>query len=320
MCKRFPFPSVFRAAFAEFLGTYILVVIGNGSIAQSQLTNGEKGDYFTINWGWALGCSLGMIVSANISGGHLNPAVTMALALVRRFPWRRLPVYWCAQYVGALAASGTVLGVYHEGILEGKVNGKFRIEKNITEPGMASIFANYPAHYSSASIGLIEEILSTMIFTLVICVVTDKRYSNVPNFLQPLYVGFTLLAIGVAYGSNGGYALNPARDLAPRLVSFLGGWGLGVFSFREYNWFWIFLVGPHVGAILGVCIFHLILKNGSTDISERVSSIDVSMINPRLWHHFPNRGLDVEPSDGRESHNSHEENHKSTDYNIARTL
>lgn len=134
-----------------------------------------------------------------------------------------------------------------------------------------------------------------------------------------------------------------ARDLAPRLVSFLGGWGLGVFrfafwlfnelkiklafgnwvliySFRDYNWFWIFLVGPHVGAILGVCIFHLILKNGSTDISERVSSIDVSMINPRLWHHFPNRGLEVEPSEERESHNSHEENHKSTDYNIGMTL
>lgn len=92
-----------------------------------------------------------------------------------------------------------------------------------------------------------------MIFMLVICVVTDKRYSSVPNFLQPLYIGFTLLAIGVAYGSNGGYALNPvlcvlahfssvhyivtfafvlyqqARDLAPRLVTFLGGWGLGVF-------------------------------------------------------------------------------------------
>ena len=64
---------------------------------------------------------------------------------------------------------------------------------------------------------------------LVICVVTDKRYSFVPNFLQPLYIGFALLAIGVAYGSNGGYALNPARDLAPRLVSFLAGWGPGVF-------------------------------------------------------------------------------------------
>ena len=119
-------------------------------------------------------------------GGHLNPAVTLALALVRHFPWKKLPVYWCAQYLGAMAASGTVLGVYYgniqinslifdifwkpnlscvtnkcvEGILEGKVGGEFRIRKNITEPGMASIFANYPAPYSSASIGLVEEVMT----------------------------------------------------------------------------------------------------------------------------------------------------------------
>ncbi|XP_046446413.1 aquaporin-10-like [Daphnia pulex] len=317
MCKRFRVPSLFRAAFAEFIGTFILVVIGNGSIAQSQLTNGEKGDYFTINWGWALGCSLGILISSNISGGHLNPAVTLALALVRHFPWKKLPVYWCAQYLGAMAASGTVLGVYHEAILVGKVDGEFRIRKNITEPGMASIFANYPAPYSSASIGLVEEILSTMIFMLVICVVTDKRYSNVPNFLQPLYIGFTLLAIGVAYGSNGGYALNPARDLAPRLVTFLGGWGLGVFSFRDYNWFWIFLVGPHVGAILGVCIFHFILKKGQADPAEMVSSITTSSIDSRHWQHF-NTHL---PNAEQQSHYQFpEESHKSRDSYNTKTL
>ncbi|XP_046635276.1 aquaporin-10-like [Daphnia pulicaria] len=317
MCKRFRVPSLFRAAFAEFIGTYILVVIGNGSIAQSQLTNGEKGDYFTINWGWALGCSLGILISSNISGGHLNPAVTLALALVRNFPWKKLPVYWCAQYLGAMAASGTVLGVYHEAILEGKVDGEFRIRKNITEPGMASIFANYPAPYSSASIGLVEEILSTMIFMLVICVVTDKRYSNVPNFLQPLYIGFTLLAIGVAYGSNGGYALNPARDLAPRLVTFLGGWGLGVFSFRDYNWFWIFLVGPHVGAILGVCIFHFILKKGQADPAEMVSCITTSSIDSRHWQHFNAHPPDAE----QQAHYQFpEESHKSRDSYNTKTL
>ena len=118
---------------------------------------------------------------------------------------------------------------------------------------------------------------------LIICVVTDNQYSHVPNFLQPFYIGFALLAIGLAMGGNGGYGLNPARDLAPRLVSYFGGWGTGVFrwlnnrilkkkiceksksfsflsSFRVYNWFWIFIVGPHIGAILGVCLFHLLLK------------------------------------------------------------
>ncbi|KAI9557849.1 hypothetical protein GHT06_014599 [Daphnia sinensis] len=252
--------ALVRAALAEFIGTYILVVIGNGSVAQSQLTNGKQGDYFTINWGWALGCSLGILISAEASGGHLNPAVTLALAVAKDFPWKRLPVYWLAQYFGALVASGSVLGVYYEAILVGKRDGKFRINANSSEPepGSAAIFANYPTPYSSVITGLVEETLCTMIFMLIICVVTNAKYSKVPSFLQPLYIGFTLLAMGVAYGSNGGYALNPARDLAPRLVTYFGGWGPRVFSFRGYNWFWIFLVGPHVGALLGVGIFHTV--------------------------------------------------------------
>ncbi|XP_045028788.1 aquaporin-9 isoform X2 [Daphnia magna] len=253
-------PSLARAVLAEFVGTFILVAIGSGSVAQSQLTNGKKGDYFTINWGWALGCSLGILVSGKASGGHLNPAVTMALAVAKDFSWKRLPAYWLAQYSGALVASGAVLGIYYEAIAVRKVDGEFRINSNSSEPepGSAAIFANYPTPYSSVLTGLMEEILSTMIFMLIICVVTNSRYSKVPNFLQPLYIGFTLLAIGVAYGSNGGYALNPARDLAPRLVTYFGGWGPRVFSFRSYNWFWIFLVGPHVGALLGVGIFHAV--------------------------------------------------------------
>lgn len=248
-----------RAALAEFIGTFILVAIGNGSVAQSQLTQGEKGNYFTINWGWCLGCCLGILVSAKASGGHLNPAVTMAFAVAKDFPWKRLPVYWFAQYLGALAASATVLGVYYEAIIIRKVDGHFRIHDNASEPGSAAIFANYPAPYSSVCTGLVEEILCTTIFMIVICSVTNPKYSKVPSSLQPLYIGFTLLAVGVAYGSNGGYALNPARDLAPRLVSYFGGFGSRVFSFRGYNWFWIFLVGPHVGAILGVFIFHFVL-------------------------------------------------------------
>ncbi|KAK4018894.1 hypothetical protein OUZ56_000933 [Daphnia magna] len=291
-------PSLTRAAFAEFIGTFVLVAIGNGSVAQSQLTNGEKGNYFTINWGWALGCSLGILISAKTSGGHINPAVTMALAVAKEFPWKRLPAYWCAQYLGALAASSTVLGVYYEAIMNGKVNGEFKIQKDSSNPGSAAIFANYPAPYSSASTGLMEEILSTVVFMLVIRVVTDRQ-SKVPSFLQPLYIGFTLLAIGVSYGSNGGYALNPARDLAPRVVTLFAGWGSHVFSFRGYNWFWIYLLGPHVGAILGIGIFNLFLKSDGTMDDTRSESPCIDLENGYgkeldvIWRLNENR--DIEP-------------------------
>ncbi|XP_057370999.1 aquaporin-9-like isoform X2 [Daphnia carinata] len=268
MRPRFCIPLMVRAAFAEFVGTYVLVVIGNGSVAQAQLTHGQKGDYFAVNWGWALGCMLGILVSANVSGGHLNPAVTLALAITRKFKWKKLPIYWLAQYLGALAASATVLGVYYEAIMEGRVNGEFRIQKNPADPGTAAIFANYPAPYSSSGLCLVEEIVATMIFMLVICATTDKRYSKVPAFLQPFYIGFGLLSMGLSYGANSGYALNPARDLGPRITSYLGGWGSGVFSFRDYNGFWIFIAGPHIGAILGVCIFELLIKLRPSDKTD----------------------------------------------------
>lgn len=135
------------------------------------------------------------------SGGHLNPAVTMAFAVAKDFPWKRLPVYWFAQYLGALAASGTVLGVYYgnfllkylefsdgmwtwlfisfcitcfafhfvEAIIVRKVDGHFRIHDNASEPGSAAIFANYPAPYSSVCTGLVEEVHLLYIFCLKMC-------------------------------------------------------------------------------------------------------------------------------------------------------
>nr|AXE28378.1 aquaporin [Daphnia tibetana] len=297
-------PSLTRAVLAEFVGTFILVAVGSGSVAQSQSTNGQKGDYFTINWGWFLGCTMGILVSAKASGGHLNPAVTMALTVAKDFPWKRLPVYWFAQYLGALVASGTVLGIYFEAIIEKKDGGEFRINFNSSEPepGSAAIFANYPAPYSSVLTGLMEEVLSTMIFMLVICVVTNSKYSKVPTFLQPLYIGLSLLAMGVAYGSNGGYALNPARDLAPRLVTYFGGWGPRVFSFRDYNWFWIFLVGPHVGALLGVAIFYSVLLDGAPIGSDSDDSQLPVVDYQYALDHLPDEKSNVFKVTRRQSH------------------
>jgi len=271
----FSVPLIARKAFAEFIGTYILIVIGNGSIAQSHLSNGDKGNFFSINWGWALGLTLGVLASANISGGHLNPAFTLALTIARRFSWKDLLFYVLAQYLGALAASGTVLGIYYEAI-QAKLSGStYKIIQNPDDPGMAQIFANYPAAYLSTGLGLAEEILATFLFIFVICVVTERR-NGIPFYMQPLYIGFSLLAMGIAYGANSGYGLNPARDLAPRLVSYLAGWGPGVFSFRGYNSFWIYIVGPHIGAILAVGLFEILLK--IQPVSQSYSNLEVSKI------------------------------------------
>lgn len=273
----YPVPLIAQKCFAEFLGTYILIVIGNGSIAQSHLSNGDKGNFFSINWGWALGLTLGVLVSGNISGGHLNPAFTFALTIARRFPWRDLPFYCLAQYLGALAASGTVLGIYYEAIQDKLHGAEYRIKLNPDDPGMAKIFANYPAAYLSTGMGLAEEILATMLFIFIICVATDQKYTKIPSFVQPFYIGFSLLAMGIAYGANSGYGLNPARDFAPRLVSYMAGWGPGVFSFRGYNSFWIYIVGPHIGALLAVGLHALLLKM-QPDTQNKYNNLEASKV------------------------------------------
>merc|ERR1712071_60576 len=119
------------------------------------------------------------------------------------------------------------------------------------DPGLAGIFATYPASWLSIQGGIGDQILGTMLLLLCICAATDEKNTVVPPSLAPMYVGFAVLGVGVSFGANCGYALNPARDLSPRLLTFIAGWGNQVFSYKNFTWFWIPIVGPHIGAILG---------------------------------------------------------------------
>lgn len=240
-----------REIMAEFLGTFILVIFGDGCVAQSKLTGGANGDFLSINWGWAVGVMMGILVAGGVSGAHLNPAVSLAMACVGRLPFIKVAFYWLAQYLGAFAAAACVLGVYSEAINEVS-NGTLTMSDG--DPGLAGIFATYPANYLSIGGGLGDQILGTMLLLLCVCAITDKKNTQVPSSLVPLYVGFTILGIGVCFGANCGYAINPARDLAPRLLSLIAGWDQA-FSYNNFEWFWIPIVGPHIGAILGVIIY-----------------------------------------------------------------
>ncbi|KAF6034641.1 hypothetical protein EB796_007061 [Bugula neritina] len=99
-----------------------------------------------------------------------------------------------------------------------------------------------------------------MMLTISLMAITDRRNADVPKFLVPVLAGLTVFVIGAAYGYNCGYAINPARDLSPRIFTALAGWGTDVFSFRNYNWFWVPIVGPHIGAVLGALIYLLLIE------------------------------------------------------------
>ncbi|XP_023336662.1 aquaporin-7 [Eurytemora carolleeae] len=244
-----------REFLAEFLGTFILVLFGTGSIAQSVLSLNNKGDFFAINWGWFIGILLGVLVSGGVSGGHLNPAVSVAVATLGKFPWWKVPHYLAAQYLGAFTASTVVFLVYWDALVWYEHDrGAYR-----TTPDTAGIFATYPGRHLSWAGGVGDQFLGTAMLLICLCAITDRKNMNVSKQLVPLYVGFTVLGIGICFGFNCGYAVNPARDLAPRLFTALAGWGPEVFSYYSHWWI-VPVVASHLGAIAGAWIYYLCVE------------------------------------------------------------
>ena len=236
-----------REALAEFFGTFVLILFGAGVVAQNIVSKGANGSYLAINVAWGLGVVMGCYVSIGVSGAHLNPAVTLAAAVFRGFSWRKVVPYVVAQTAGAFAAAAVVYLVYHEGLsaFDGGV-------RQVSGPlATAGIFSTYPQPYlSTFPGGFIDQVVGTAILVGVILGITDQRNGPPPAGLAPVVVGLLVVAIGMAFGTNCGYAINPARDFGPRLFTYLAGWGSEVFRAGNY-WWWVPIAGPLVGGVLG---------------------------------------------------------------------
>ena len=239
-----------REAAAEFLGTFMILVFGAGVVAQSVLSQNAAGSYLAINLGWGLGVMLGIYTAAGVSGAHLNPAVTLALAIRRGFPWKKVPVYALAQTAGAFAASAVVLLTYREA-LTAFDSGVRQVQGTL---GTAGIFATYPQPFLSLAGGLVDQIVGTALLMAGVLAMADQRNSGPPTWLLPPLIGALVVAIGVAFGFNAGYAINPARDFGPRLFTAVAGWGSGVFTAGN-GWWWVPIVGPCIGAVLGAVTY-----------------------------------------------------------------
>lgn len=247
--------SLVREMAAEFLGTFVLIMFGCGSVAQVLLSDHKNGEYLSINLGWGLGVTLGVYVAGGISGAHLNPAVTLALAVCRRFPWSKLVPYCLAQTAGAFVAAAVVYGTYFEAL--NAFDGGVR--QVLGPQGTAGIWATYPQPYlSPAPGGLIDQVVGTALLLLCIFALNDKRNLAPVPYLAPVLVGAVVLVIGITFGYNCGYAINPARDLGPRLFTYLAGWGSEVFR-AGHCWWWVPIVGPLIGGVVGGGIYDLFI-------------------------------------------------------------
>jgi len=239
--------GVLREMLAEFFGTFILIVFGVGVVAQVVLSKNTAGTYFSINIAWGLAVMMGCYVSAGVTGAHLNPAVTLALAVHRKFPWGKVLPYSLAQIAGAFVASAVVYLTYREALTA--FDGGVR--QVAGAQGTAGIWATYPQQFlSTFPGGVIDQVVGTALLVAVIFGITDSRNSPAPAGLAPVVVGLLVVLIGATFGFNSGYAINPARDFGPRLFTFVAGWGSEVFRAGN-SWWWVPVVAPCIGGIAG---------------------------------------------------------------------
>jgi len=249
-------PELVRQFSAEVLGTFLLVLFGDGAIAQVSL--GGKGGFFgnfqSIMFGYGFALMIGILVSGGVSGGHLNPAVTLAMAVLRKCSWIQVPIYMLAQYLGAFLAAAVLYGIYADGI--NGAGGKI--------PGTAGIFASYPysgGEWEPSSVTLaFDQILGTALLLIIILAVTDDKNMNVSSGLVPLLIGLGLAAIHNSFGLNAGCAINPARDFSPRLLTLMAGWDSDVtFGATNNYFFWIPWLLPHIGGVLGALLYQFMI-------------------------------------------------------------
>ncbi|MFD8146399.1 MIP/aquaporin family protein [Streptomyces sp. NPDC059708] len=242
---------------AEFAGTMILILFGVGVVAQvvagGGLTDppGGLGNHDSIAWAWGLGVTLGVYVAARLSGAHLNPAVTVALAAFKGFPWKHVAPYALAQTAGAFVAALIVRWNYSEAL--SKLDPGHTLK---TQGVFSTLPANGNPNLPVTEWGALrDQIIGTAILLLLILAVTDLLNTPPGANLGPFIVGLIVVAIGMAFGTNAGYAINPARDFGPRLASFLTGYGGAWRDQYGHFYFWVPIIGPLIGGLLGAGLY-----------------------------------------------------------------
>lgn len=286
-------PPLRQALAGEALGTYLLVLFGTGSVATAVLTEAQIG-LWQVAVVWGFGVTLAIYASATLSGAHLNPAVSLALALFRRqvFPFARFFPYVCAQLAGAILAGATVAALFWPFIL------RFEAAKGVTRGASGSelsamVFGEYfpnPAMFGTdaAAHALVSPLhaavvegFGTAILVFVIFALTSPRNAAAPTALTPFFIGFTVAVLISLFAPITQAGWNPARDFGPRLVAFLLGWGTIAIPGPDGG-FWVYVVGPLVGGPIGGLVWRLVGIEDSPATRRPNSLDDVQTVSELL--------------------------------------
>ncbi|MBW0093050.1 aquaporin family protein [Pseudonocardia sp. KRD-184] len=261
---------------AEFLGTMILILFGVGVVAQVVTTpDGSLGDHDSITWAWGIGVTLGVYVAARLSGAHLNPAVTIALAAFKGFSWRKVLPYSLAQTAGAFVAALIVRFVYSD--LINKVDPMHTVATQF-------VFSTLPGN-GADGVGIgtafFDQIVGTAILVFVIFALTTAANNPPMANLGPVVVGLLVVGIGMAWGANAGYAINPARDFGPRLASYITGYQTAWVDQNGTPYWWLPIIAPIIGGLIGGALFKFMIEGFLPAEAEEVTVSEPTVPEPR---------------------------------------
>jgi glycerol uptake facilitator protein len=270
--------TVWGEFLSEYLGTFTLIAFGDGVVAMAVAALNQSGraetnhtiflasgDWLLITWGWCIAVVLGIYVAGGISGAHINPAVTIALAVKRGFPWTKVPHYIFAQVAGAFTGAALVYLNYKDAI-KSYEHVTHAVRGQTSSIASYSIFATFPSGYFHNPVGpFIDELIGTALLVGIVLAVIDDRNLAPTSNLGPYIIGLIVAGVGMSFGANSGYAINPARDFGPRFFAWLAGWK-GVALPGNYgnvsNYWWVPIVAPIVGGVIGAIVYDVFIHDG----------------------------------------------------------
>ena len=230
----------------ELIGTFLLVLLGNGVVANVVLnkTKGNNSGWIVITLGWGMAVFVGVFVAAQSSGAHLNPAITVALAILKKISWENVPLYLIGQMLGAMLGAFGAWAAYWQHF-KATDDAAVKLGVFVTSPAMRNVFFN-----------LLTEIIGT--FVLVFAVLNIITPASSLGALDALPAALVVVGIGLGLGGPTGYAINPARDLGPRIMHAI--LPMGTKSSSDWSYAWIPVIGPFIGGILAALIFQWLVS------------------------------------------------------------
>lgn len=251
-------PTLSSQCVAEFLGTALFIFFGTGCVAALKVAGASFG-LWEISIIWGVGVSLGVYLSAGVSGGHLSPAVSIALCVFAGFEKRKLPFYIVAQVAGAFCGAALVYTLYSSLFFDYEQTHHM-VRGSVESLQLASVFSTYPHPALSTTQAFMVEMVITAILMAVIMALTDDNNGVRRGPMAPLLIGLLVAVIGSSMGPLTGFAMNPARDFGPKLMTFLAGWGDIAFTGgRDIPYFLIPIFAPIIGACLGAGAYRLLI-------------------------------------------------------------